>query len=604
MLLRVKEKRNKGIRLLLILLLFINLALASTSCTNDDTGSNLKRTDQITVKGLDNNALSHCENIRNGAILHTFCWNFKTIKANMASIAKAGYTSIQTSPINQVDNTYDALKWYGGAEDGSKGMWWWYYQPTDWKIGNYQLGTRDDFKEMCEEADRYGIKVIVDVVPNHTAQNKSKVAKELIDAAGGKLYHDTGLTKCENYSDRLQCTRYSMDGKLPDVDTENKGFQDYFIHYLDDCIACGADGFRYDTAKHIGLADDDRPNEVVNNFWKRVTTEITEPSKIFSYGEVLQGDNERITEYVKELGAATASGYGYKIRECIKQGTIDCSQLRDYQVDAGVDTSKLVTWVESHDNYINDGTWKELTNAQIKLGWALIGARKDGAPLFFDRPANGGPDDKWGDNVIGPAGSDLYKDTDVVAINQFRNAMEGEKETLRNLDQEKQVLMIERGKRGIVLINLKDSDYQVDTSCSFKKGDYSSMTANKSKFTADGEKITGKIPAKSFVVLVDEDKSEEQEQKITVHFNKPEEWKDTIYAYVYNENGEELQKWPGNLMEKEKDGSYSFSYEEDYENPLIIFTDGEEQVPEVNQKGFSVENNGVYNDKGFLGPNS
>ena len=34
-----------------------------------------------------------------GLILHAWDWSFKNITANMENIAKAGYTSIQTSPI-------------------------------------------------------------------------------------------------------------------------------------------------------------------------------------------------------------------------------------------------------------------------------------------------------------------------------------------------------------------------------------------------------------------------------------------------------------------------------------------------------------------------
>ena len=64
------------------------------------------------------------------------------------------------------------------TEHGTDGCWWWHYQPTDWKIGNYQLGTRDDFKAMCQEADKYGIKVIVDVIPNHVTPALDEVSQE------------------------------------------------------------------------------------------------------------------------------------------------------------------------------------------------------------------------------------------------------------------------------------------------------------------------------------------------------------------------------------------------------------------------------------------
>ncbi len=232
-----------------------------------------------------------------------------------------------------------------------EGKWYYHYQPTDWTIGNYQLGTREEFAAMCEEAHRYGIKVIVDVVPNHTTPDLESVGQGLIDAVGGldKLYHANGKNEIVNWSDRLECTTGQMGG-LPDVNTENKDFQDYFIKYLNDCIACGADGFRYDTAKHIGLPTDPTdPNSEKNNFWERVTNEIDEADRIFNYGEVLQGDGEKIEEYQKAVGGTTASAYGEAVRNAISSRKLNAASLTDLKINTEDPTA--VTWVESHDNY-------------------------------------------------------------------------------------------------------------------------------------------------------------------------------------------------------------------------------------------------------------
>ena len=79
-----------------------------------------------------------------GAIFHAWDWSFKTIEENLQGISDAGYTSIQVSPIQgNKDLNGDSML---------TSQWWILYQPINFKIGNKQLGTRDEFKEMCEKA--------------------------------------------------------------------------------------------------------------------------------------------------------------------------------------------------------------------------------------------------------------------------------------------------------------------------------------------------------------------------------------------------------------------------------------------------------------------
>lgn len=37
--------------------------------------------------------------VEGGAVLHCFDWSYNNIKANLAAIAAAGYTAVQTSPV-------------------------------------------------------------------------------------------------------------------------------------------------------------------------------------------------------------------------------------------------------------------------------------------------------------------------------------------------------------------------------------------------------------------------------------------------------------------------------------------------------------------------
>lgn len=491
-------KRKRFLSCLLALAMAASVAAGMTGCSNGGDAQNPSTNTSGGIQSQTQNVnYGLTENIEDGAILHAWCWSFNTIKESMADIAAAGYSTIQTSPINEC-----LVGANGGMQISGKGKWYFHYQPTDWTIGNYQLGTKEEFTAMCAEADKYGIKIIVDVVPNHTTPMTKKVNENLINAVGGKdnLYHENGFKEIKKWGDRYECTTGKMGG-LPDVNTENKDFQDYFIKYINDCIACGADGFRYDTAKHIGLSDDPKDKKATeNNFWQRVTTEVTNADKIFNYGEVLQGDNDRIADYQKEIGATTASSYGATIRTSVNAGNLKADKVKDLRIN--VAEPHAVTWVESHDNYCNDGSYKSLDDQEVIRAWAIICARKAGTPLFFDRPYGASENNMWGTmNRIGAAGNPFYKDKTVTAVNHFRNAMVGEDENIFNADSNNKVLVIERGTKGAVIVNGGTEAYTLNTATKLADGSYTNRADNTTQYTVSGGKLTGTVPAGGVVVL-------------------------------------------------------------------------------------------------------
>ena len=451
------------------------------------------------------------DDIQDGAILHAWCWSFNTIKENMKDIAAAGFTTVQTSPANECKDTYSNMKLMGNDEiNGTDGCWWWQYQPTDWKIGNYQLGTRDDFKAMCAEADKYGIKVIVDVIPNHTTPDLPKVSQNLYDAVGGKdkLYHANGFKEITQWGNRYECTTGQMGG-LPDVNTENPDFQAYFLKYLNDLIACGADGFRYDTAKHIGVPSDPLDAKSTrNNFWPVVTGEesakgVTLSDKnVFTYGEVLQGDNVPESEYAKYM-RMTASSYGETLRGAVTGNSFKVDNISNWR---HASPGRLVTWVESHDTYCNAGVSSRMTDEQLRLAWAVIAARKDGTPLFYSRPdgSNGASGNRWGNNVLGAKGNDEFKSAEVREVNLFRNAMAGKSEYLRNPGDDSQILQIDRGNEGTVIINLKGESVNINSDTKMKDGTYKDQVSGRT-FTVSNGKISGTLDKRKVAVIYNKD---------------------------------------------------------------------------------------------------
>src|SRR5574344_260367 len=105
------------------------------------------------------------ENTQDGVILHAWNWSYNTIRQNLADIAAAGYSTIQTSPVQQPKD-YDPNIRNVSSE------WWKLYQPVSFSIAQSSwLGTASDLTALCNAADQYGIKVICDIVVNHMANN-------------------------------------------------------------------------------------------------------------------------------------------------------------------------------------------------------------------------------------------------------------------------------------------------------------------------------------------------------------------------------------------------------------------------------------------------
>ena len=441
-------------------------------------------------------------------ILHCWSWSFNTIRENLADIAAAGYTIVQTSPAQQCVTETRGDKG-GGNQLFGHGYWYYHYQPTDWKIGNYQLGTREDLAALCAEARKYGVRVIVDVLPNHTSIDDTRVSDDLDAAVGGhdKLYHANGFTAITDYNDRLQCTSGEMGG-LPDVNTENPDFQYYYMTYVNDLLACGVRGFRYDTAKHIALPSDPKdPSSPENDFWEVATgrkavkgLRLALPmDSLFMYGEVLQDRNVKETEYAEYMGL-TASGLGWTLRNDLENHDWKKSDVITYNHPA--DPQKLVTWVESHDTYCNGHESGHLSDEQIRLGWAFLTARQFGTPLFYSRPdgSDGPAGNWWGNNVVGAKGNDNFKHPLVVAVNAFRQKMHGQAESL-SFSEDGAVSVVSRGSKGAALINLSTEAQTIALSTTLPNGTYRDALSGK-VFRVKKGCVQGELAPMSAYLLV------------------------------------------------------------------------------------------------------
>ena len=398
------------------------------------------------------------KHMKNGAILHAWMWSFKTITQHMPEIAAAGYTSVQTEPMSKIKEV---------AANGKKFTenWYYVYQPANTSIGNFVVGTEADLKEMTATAHKYGVRVIVDVVANHFTsdwnaidpdwQNKDYFHKRTgCDGPNGEI---------NDYSNRYKVTQCHLLG-LWDLNTQNQAVADRMQKFLKTAVADGVDGFRYDAAKHVEL-----PTEVFDNKQSNYWNTILKNGSQFQYGEVLQGDSgldykayaNMFRDNSSDGGGNTASNYGKTIRAAVGSNNLDVKMVKNIDT-GGASEDQLVTWVESHDNYANgDKESTGLTDYQIMMGWAVVGSRRAGAPLYFNRPkGSGGTNPQFAEqSQLGDAGDDMWKNKSVAAVNHFRNAMDGKGENLQNCG-DKSCLMIERSTSdgiqndGVVIANM------------------------------------------------------------------------------------------------------------------------------------------------------
>lgn len=405
------------------------------------------------------------DNIQDGVILHCFDWTLADIQEEIPNIAKAGFTAVQTSPVHE--------------RAGKGSVWYDVYRPYDFKIGN-GLGTEADLKALCAKAHEYGVKVIVDVVANHT--DYGNVADRLKDEG---LYHqpfDVG-----NWHDRHQVTF----GKIGmwDLDTNNPTVQAIIKQYIQDLKACGVDGIRWDAIKHIGL-----PSEG-DSFMQNVVDQ-----EMYNYGEILDStggdDNVLFPEYQTYM-SITDNGYGNGFANSFAGGSINESVGNFNQRKAK--TEKLVYWGESHDTYANDGgESKNKSQNVIDRAYAVVAGNNGATALYFSRPAQKAKNDiKFGDK-----GSVHFKDAEVAQVNYMHNVCAGEP----NYYVKGNGVCAQVRKSGAIIIlgNGSDRDVTVANGAGdgkwLKPGTYKDMVGG-GAFTVNASTISGHVGESGIAVI-------------------------------------------------------------------------------------------------------
>lgn len=411
------------------------------------------------------NEFGLAKDIQDGSILHAWNWSYKTIKDNLASIASSGFSAVQTSPVQQSKSSSTTGGW--------EANWSMLYQPVSFSIAETSwLGCKQDLIDLCNEANKYGVKIICDIVVNHmgndnTGQGYSERIAEFepeIYSNLEKYFHQYNLNAHD--SDVKGVTQYKLSG-LPDLNTSDDYVQQRVISLLKECIDCGVSGFRFDAAKHIETPDD---GAFASMFWPNILNASTEYAKnqyskdMFYYGEILNscGHNRSFDSYTKYM-SVTDNVLSNGIATAVNNNR--AKNLTSYLKSKVGGIEKSVLWNESHDTYADKST-SSMTNKVMNKSFAIASLRNKAAGLYFARPN--------ATTAMGDKGSSSYKE--VKQVNKFKNEFIGSKEVIsvqdsffinekyRELDDKHGALIVglytkNPGETTIYFKNLKDGDY-------------------------------------------------------------------------------------------------------------------------------------------------
>ena len=221
-------------------------------------------------------------------ILSLFDCSLNSLIEFLPQIKAQGFDAIQISPLQN-------------TKDNTSKEWWMLYQPINFNIGN-RIGNEDDLKRLCDEANKYNLFIVADVVINHLASIDNNGSLTPHYNCDSEILNNKDCWKVKknvtNWDNRYEVTHYCM--SLPGLNPNNKLVQQKVIDMLNRYISFGVSGFRFDAAKSIAL-----PEEGCD-FFTNVTYCLNRWLPII-YGEVLFADKDLIKKYSKYLKVLTNS---------------------------------------------------------------------------------------------------------------------------------------------------------------------------------------------------------------------------------------------------------------------------------------------------------
>ncbi|WP_105901616.1 alpha-amylase family glycosyl hydrolase [Vibrio gangliei] len=440
-------------------------------------------------------------------ILHAFDWSYQKVANEAERIAQLGYDSVLVSP---------------AMTSPAHSEWWNRYQPQDYRVINNPLGNTHDFIAMQQALAAQGIRLYLDVVFNHMA-NESHVRTDLTYPNAEtlaqyqaqaehfnslKLFGDLSqplfteqdfepafpitnwLDASEVQKGRLSSSE--TDPGLPTLaPTNNVVAQQQ--SYIQAMKTLGVTGFRIDAAKHLS------PDHIAK-VW---TDDICQGVKIFS--EIITDGGEGKTEYevfLKPFIQTTCfDAYDFPLfHKLLNVFKYDGSMtsLQDLKEQGQcLEAKRAITFAVTHDIPNNDVFRNQmLSPQQEQLVYCYLLGCSDGAPLIYTDQNTSNDLDALGY----PRWEQSWHDNTLLKMIQFHKKVHGQ--PVHILKATDDVLVVLRGTEekpvGIVAINKGNEEHQIN----LPNGAFS---ANQFNMWLGGDDLlqhTLTLPAQSGVMLL------------------------------------------------------------------------------------------------------
>jgi glycosidase len=316
--------------------------------------------------------------------------DFKGITKRLDYIKSMGFTSLWiTPPVVQKSVQGNSAAYHG-------------YWGIDFTTVDPHLGSEEDFKELVAQAHKLNMRVIIDVVVNHTADviYYDNSGRPQVNAAEANIKKPDWLNLMSNYhnlGNNPSIGNPVLDGDfygLDDLETENpkviSGWIDVWSNWI---TKFDIDGMRIDTFKHVNP-----------EFWKAFIPKIQAVAlaagkKDFPiFGEASDTDAQSLSTYV--AGGEVPSVLDFDFQKQVKsfaqfgvsaEGLAELFNRDDLYTTSTTSAYGLATFLGNHDmgrigyflsNAVSPGESQPLLE-RAKLANALLFLLRGGPVLYY-----------------------------------------------------------------------------------------------------------------------------------------------------------------------------------------------------------------------------